>query len=69
MIVAAEVTDCAADVGNLIPMNEQTTVNTCTALGEVLADAGYCSADNLAQASTVSAASGTEFFILRRVQG
>ena len=63
VIVAAEVTDCAADVGNLIPMTEQTTVNTGTAPGEVLADAGYCSADNLAQAATVSAASGTEFFI------
>ena len=63
VIVAAEVTDCAADVGNLIPMTEQTTVNTGTAPGEVLADAGYCSAENLAQAATVSAASGTEFFI------
>ena len=29
----------------------------------MLADAGYCSADNLEQAATVSAASGTEFFI------
>ena len=63
VIVAAEVTDCAADVANLIPMTEQATVNTGTAPGEVLADAGYCSADNLAQATTVSAASGTEFFI------
>ena len=29
----------------------------------MLADAGYCSAENLAQAATMSAASGTEFFI------
>lgn len=63
VIVAAEVTDCAADVANLIPMTEQATVNTGTAPGEVLADAGYCSAENLAQATTVSAGSGTEFFI------
>ena len=63
VIVAAEVSDCAADVANLMPMTEQTTVNTGHAPGEVLADAGYCSADNLEQAATVSAASGTEFFI------
>lgn len=63
VIVAADVTDCAADVANLIPMTEQTTMNTGATPGEVLADAGYCSADNLEQAATVSAASGTEFFI------
>lgn len=63
VIVAAEVTDCAADVASLIPMAEQATVNTGQVLGEVLADAGYCSADNLDQAATLSAASGTEFFI------
>ncbi|HET7398753.1 MAG TPA: transposase [Intrasporangium sp.] len=63
VIVAAQVSDCAADVANLIPMTEQTTVNTGQVPGEVLADAGYCSAENLAQAATVSAACGTEFFI------
>lgn len=63
VIVAAEVSDCAADVANLMPMTEQATLNAGHAPGEVLADAGYCSADNLEQAATVSAASGTEFFI------
>jgi transposase len=63
VIVAAEVTDCAADVANLIPMTEQATANTGTAPREVLADAGYCSAENLEQAATLGAASGTEFFI------
>jgi hypothetical protein len=63
VIVAAEVTDCAADVANLIPMTEQATGNTGTAPREVLADAGYCSAENLEQAATLGAASGTEFFI------
>jgi hypothetical protein len=58
VIVAAEVTDCAADVANLMPMTEQATLNAGHAPGEVLADAGYCSADNLEQAATVSAASG-----------
>jgi hypothetical protein len=41
VIVAAEVSDCAADVANLMPMTEQTAVNTGHAPGEVLADAGY----------------------------
>lgn len=63
VIVAAEATDCAADVAHLIPMTEQTTVNTGQVPGEVLADAGYCSAENLEQAARLSAASGTEFFI------
>jgi hypothetical protein len=31
--------------------------------GQVLADAGYCSHDNLAQAATFSDEHGTEFFI------
>lgn len=63
VIVATDVDDCAADVGNLIPMTEQTTANTGQAPDEVLADAGYCSADNLDQAAEVSASTGTEFFI------
>jgi transposase len=63
VIVAADVTDCAADVGNLIPMTDQTTTNTAQAPGEVLADAGYCSEDNLDQAARLSASTGTEFFI------
>jgi hypothetical protein len=63
VIVAALVSDCAADVANLIPMTEQMMANTAGAPGQVLADAGYCSADNLERAAAVAAASGTEFFI------
>lgn len=63
VIVAAEVNDCAADVGNLIPMTEQTIENTGHAPTQMLADAGYCSQDNLNQATDVSAQTGTEFFI------
>lgn len=63
VIVAADVNDCAADVANLIPMTEQTRNNTGKAPSEVLADAGYCSEDNLSQAAEVSAQTGTEFFI------
>ena len=63
VIVAADLNDCAADVGNLIPMTEQTVANVGRAPGELLADAGYCSEDNLTQAAAVTASSGTEFFI------
>jgi len=63
VIVAADVTDCASDVGNLIPMTEQATANTGRAPNQVLADAGYCSQDNLDQASEMTAATGTEFLI------
>lgn len=63
VIVAAQVSDCAADVANLIPMTTQATSNTGQVPGQVIADAGYCSADNLEQAATLSAAVGTEFFI------
>lgn len=63
VIVAAEVTDNAADVGNLIAMTEQTIENTGHAPTQVLADAGYCSEDNLTQAAEVSAETGVEFFI------
>ena len=63
VIVAVDVNDCAADVANLIPMTEQTTSNTGQAPGEVLADAGYCSEDNLNQAAELGTSTGTEFFI------
>jgi transposase len=63
VIVAAEVTDCAADVANLIPMTEQTITNTGQAPDQMLTDAGYCSEDNLNQAAETTAATGTEFFI------
>lgn len=63
VIIATDVTDCAADVANLISMTEQTTTNTGRAPEEMLADAGYCSADNLEQAAENSESTGTEFFI------
>jgi len=63
VIVAADVTDCAADVGNLSPMTDQATANTGQVPGEVLADAGYCSEHNLDHAAALSASTGTEFFI------
>ena len=63
VIVATDVGDCAADVANLIPMTDQARINTGTAPGQVLADAGYCSADNLEQAADYSAEHGSEFFI------
>lgn len=63
VIVATDVTDNAADVGNLIPMIEQTLENTGHAPTQVLADAGYSSQDNLQLVAEVSAQVGTEFFI------
>lgn len=63
VIVAADVNDCAADVAHLIPMTEQTIENTGHAPTQVLADAGYCSEDNLNQAAEASAQTGVEFFI------
>jgi transposase len=63
VIVATEVNTNAADVGNLIPMTEQTLANTGITPGDLLADAGYCSADNLEQTTTFSAEHGTQFYI------
>jgi hypothetical protein len=55
VIVAAEVNDCDADVGNLIPITEQTVENTVHAPTQLVADAGYCSKGDLQQAADVSA--------------
>lgn len=44
-------------------MAEQTTANTGQAPGELLADAGYCSADNLDAAADYTATHGTQFYI------
>ena len=63
VIVAADLTDCASDVVSLIPMTEQVEANTGTAPEQLLADAGYCSADNLDQAAALSAQTGTEFLV------
>ncbi len=63
VIIAAEVDQCASDVANLIPMTEQATANTGRAPGQILADAGYCSADNLDAATEYTDRHGSEFFI------
>jgi transposase len=63
VIVATEVSTNASDVGNLIPMTQQTAANTGQAPGEVVVDAGYCSADNLDQAADYAAEHGTQFYI------
>lgn len=63
VIVAAEVNTNASDVGNLIPMTEQAAANTGRAPGQVLADAGYCSAGNLEHAAEFTGGHGTEFFV------
>ena len=63
VIVAADLHDCASDVGSLHPMTEQVHSNTGQHAEQVLADAGYCSAENLDTAQQVSEQTGTEFFI------
>jgi transposase len=63
VIVATEIGTNAADVGNLITMTEKTTTNTGQAPGQMLADAGYCSADNLDAAAAFTDAHGTEFYV------
>ena len=63
VIVATEVGTNAADVGTLIAMTEHTVTNTGQVPGQVLADAGYCSANNLERAAHFTAEHGTEFFI------
>lgn len=63
VIVATEVNTGAADVGNLIPMTEKTVANTGQAPGQMLADAGYCSADNLDAAARFTDTCGTEFYV------
>jgi hypothetical protein len=52
VIVATAVNTNASDVANLIPMP-----------APLLADAGYCSSDNLEQAADFTATHGTDFFI------
>ena len=63
VIVAADLNDCASDMANLIPLSEQVHTNTGVAPAQMLADAGYCSADNLVQAAALTANTGTEFFV------
>lgn len=68
VIVATEVNTNAADVGNLIPMTEKTVTNAGQAPGQLLADAGYCSADNLDAAAQFTNTWGTEFYVATRRQ-
>jgi len=63
VIVATDLNNCAADIGNLIGMTEQAVANTGQAPEQVLADAGYCSADNLKAAAQFTDQHGSEFFI------
>jgi hypothetical protein len=46
-----------------MPLTEQAATNTGAVPGQVLADAGYSSADNFDRAADYTAACGTEFFI------
>jgi len=63
VIVATDVGDNAADVGNLIAMTAQAIEDTGHAPRQVLADAGYSSHDNLERATEISTQVGVEFFI------
>jgi transposase len=63
VIVAADLNDCGSDMANLIAMTEQAQANTGGAPDQMVADAGYCSHGNLADAAAHTTAHGTEFFI------
>uniref|UniRef100_UPI0038CC0FBA IS1182 family transposase n=1 Tax=Mycobacterium ostraviense TaxID=2738409 RepID=UPI0038CC0FBA len=63
VIVATTLGTNASDVGALIPMTQQTVANTGQAPRQLLADAGYCSANNLDAAADYAAEHGTEFYI------
>ena len=63
VIVATELTNCAADSQTLVAMTEQVTANTGRAPKQLLADAGYCSQANLQAAADLTKQTGTEFLI------
>lgn len=63
VIVAADLHDCASDVVSLLPMTEQVEKNTGQHPEQLLADAGYCSAENLDKAAEVAEQTGTEFLV------
>ena len=63
VIVATELTNCAADSQSLVAMTEQVTANTGRAPKQLLADAGYCSQANLEGAAELTEQTGTEFLI------
>ena len=58
IIVAADVTACASDVPSLLPMLDQAAGNAGHAPAQALADAGYCSADDLAALADRQAGGG-----------
>lgn len=61
--MATELTHTAVYIQGLVPMFEQTTLNGSTG-GQFLADAGYCSQENLEHTGRIEAGEkGTEFFI------
>jgi len=51
VIVAAEITQCAADTPSLMPMLDEVVTNCGQEPRQLLADAGYCSEENLAAIS------------------
>jgi len=65
VIVATTLTNIGVDVEQVVPMVEQLHATMGALPGEILMDAGYCSAANLDYARTVETATGgrTEFFI------
>ena len=63
LITAADVTDCAADVGCLTPMLDQAAANTGAHPKQAVMDAGYCSDTNLAAAARRQAEHGTDMLI------
>lgn len=65
IIVAAELSNNAADVGQLVPMLEAVKVNTGKAPEQALADAGYRSEDNF----QALAGSGTELVVAMGREG
>jgi transposase len=60
VITAADVTDCAADVGCFTPMLDQSAANTGAHPKQAVVDAGYCSGDNLTAAVQRQAEHGTD---------
>ena len=65
IIVATTLTNIGVDLEQVVPMLEKLQVTTGVLPGQILADAGYCSAANLDYAKSVEAGSDgrTEFFI------
>ena len=65
IIVATTLTNIGMDVEQIVPMLEKLQVTTGVLPGQILADAGYCSAANLDYAKSVEAGSDgrTKFFI------